>query len=77
MTKFVCFSADRCTIELTVDAITVGRAYDAGELRKLMVDNGVTAMDDFCRSSSIDFCEKEGFVPGGAQRIIDTALAKL
>ena len=77
MSKFVFFSADRCTVELTVDSVTVGRAYDAGELRNLMISNGITRSDDFFKSSSIDFCEEEGFVEGGAQRIIDRAIKLL
>jgi len=74
MSKFVFFSADRSTVELTVDSVTVGRAYDASELCKLLISNGITRLDDFFKSSSIDFCEEEGFVEGGAQKIIDRAI---
>jgi len=74
VTKFVFFSADRSAIELTVDDITVGRAYNAAELLKLMEDNGITTMEDFYLSGSIDFSEEEGFPPGGAKLIIETAL---
>ena len=77
MSRFVFFSADRSTIEVHIGDNFIGRADDAGSLRKLLVDNGVTLHDDMAKSSSIDFCEEYGFVEGGAQRIIDRALAKM
>lgn len=73
MSKFVFLSASRSTIELHVDDDFIGRADDAGSLRKLLQDCGISFTDNVCCSSSIDFCEEEGFVPGGAMRIIRRA----
>ena len=77
MSRFVFFSADEGSIELHIDQALIGAAKTVDDLSKLLIANDVSWNDMLSTSSSIDFCDEEGFEPGAAGYIIEEALAKL
>jgi hypothetical protein len=42
-------------------------------LARILMENSVSTADDIYTSSTIDFCEEEGFEPGAAEEMIDAA----
>lgn len=74
MSRFVFFSANEGSIELHIEQALIGTAKNAEDLSKLLIANGVSFQDDLSASSSIDFCDEEGFEPGEAGEIIEAAL---
>jgi hypothetical protein len=68
--RFIFFTAQDGAIVVSVDSREVGTARDAESLAGILMQNGITS--GYC-SSSIDFCEEEGFEPGEAAAMIDSA----
>jgi hypothetical protein len=68
--RFVFFSADQGRIHVSVDRQEIGSASCAESLAGILMKNGITS--GYC-SSSIDFCEEEGFEPGAAGEMIAEA----
>ena len=77
MSKFVFFSADEGMIELHIENTLIGRVSTAKNLRALLEINSVNFTDNISCSSSIDFCDENGFAEGGAMRIIRKAFELL
>ena len=73
MNRFVFFSAADGRVEVSIDQQPVGSASTAEELCGILMKHGVSAADDCYCSSSIDFCEEEGFEVGAAGDMIDDA----
>ena len=69
--RFVFFSAQDGAVLVSVDSREVGRAGDTETLAGILCSNAITG--GYC-SSSIDFCEEEGFAPGAAGEMIQKAL---
>jgi len=74
MKRFVFATADEGKIEISIDQQPVGSASTAEELASIFMQNGITAGESVYCSSSIDFCEEEGFEPGAAGEMIEAAL---
>ena len=74
MTRFVFATADEGKIQISIDQQPVGSASTAEELAAIFMQNSVTAGESVYCSSSIDFCEEEGFEPGAAGEMIESAL---
>jgi len=74
MTRFVFATAEDGKITISIDQQPVGSASTAEELAAIFVQNSVTANESVYCSSSIDFCEEEGFEPGAAEEMIEAAL---
>ena len=73
MNKFVFFGAADGEVTVSVDQQPVGSAATADDLARILMINGVSTADDLYNSSSIDFCEEEGFEPGAAGDMITAA----
>jgi hypothetical protein len=73
MNKFVFFGAADGEVLVSIDQQPVGSAATAEDLARILMINGVSTADDCYCSSSIDFCEEEGFEPGAAAEMIDAA----
>jgi hypothetical protein len=73
MSKFVFFGAADGEVLVSIDQQPVGSASTAEDLARILMTNGVSTADDCYCSSSIDFCEEEGFESGAALEMIDTA----
>jgi hypothetical protein len=58
-----------------VDA--AGILFAENDVTDALIDLGVNPGDDFYNSSSIDYCDEEGFEPGEARAIVDQALFDL
>jgi hypothetical protein len=74
MTRFVFCGAADGRVEVSVDQQPVGSASTAEELAGIFMQNGIAAGESIYCSSSIDFCEEEGFEPGAAGEMIESAL---
>lgn len=57
-----------------IDAAGVDREYIANEVAQAIKHVGGGADSSFLKSSSIDFCDEEGFEIGEAEAIIDAAI---
>ena len=73
MNRFVFFTAAEGKVEVIVDQQPVGSASTAEGLAQILMENSISAYDDLYNSSSIDFCEEEGFAAGEAGEMIDAA----
>jgi hypothetical protein len=73
MNKFVFFGAAEGEVLVSIDQQPVGSAATAEDLARILMINGVSTADDIYTSSSIDFCEEEGFESGAALEMIDAA----
>ena len=73
MPKFVFFGAADGEVTVTIDQQPVGSASTAEDLARILMTEGVSTADDCYCSSSVDFCEEEGFEPGAADAMIDRA----
>ena len=72
---FVFVNAKDSRIELHVEQQQVGSASSAAELALLFAANNITFGTSIHCSSSIDFCEEEGFAaPGDAAQLITAAI---
>jgi len=74
MSRFVFCGAADGRVEVSIDQQPVGSASTAEELAAIFMQNSVTAGESVYCSSSIDFCEEEGFEPGAAGEMIEAAL---
>ena len=68
--RFVFFTAEDSRVHVLVDHQEIGSASRVEELAGILMSNGITS--GYC-SSSIDFCEEEGFEPGAAGEMIAEA----
>ena len=73
MSKFVFFGAAEGQVIVFVDSRQVGAASTAEDLARILLENGVSTADDIYNSSTIDFCDEEGFEPGAAGDLIRAA----
>jgi hypothetical protein len=73
MPKFVFFGAAEGQVIVFVDSLQVGAASTAEDLARILMESAVSTADDIYTSSTIDFCEEEGFEPGAAGEMIDAA----
>jgi hypothetical protein len=73
MPKFVFFGAADGEVTVSIDQQPVGSASTADDLARILMENAVSTADDIYTSSTIDFCEEEGFEPGAAEEMIDAA----
>lgn len=77
MDRFVFFSATKGRVEVFIEDDSIGKADNSVSLSEILRANNITWQDTLAKSSSIDFCEEYGFEEGGADVIIDEALATL
>jgi len=61
-------------IELYVEQQRIGAAATAAELALLFAANNITFGQSIHCSSSIDFCDEEGFAPGAAEMLVTEAI---
>ena len=71
---FVYVAAKEGKIELTVEKEEIGTASSAAELALMFAANNITFGHSIHCSSSIDFCEEEGFEAGRAEMLITEAI---
>jgi hypothetical protein len=72
---FVFVGATDGKIELHVEKQRIGAAATAAELALLFAANNITFGQSIYCSSSIDFCDEEGFAaPGDAAMLVTEAL---
>ena len=71
---FIYVSADNAKINLSIDQKPVGSAATAGQLACLFAANQISFGCSIHCSSSIDFCEEEGFEAGAAEMLITEAI---
>jgi hypothetical protein len=71
---FVFVDAKEGHIHLSVDQKDVGRARTAPELALLFAANNISYGTSIHCSSSIDFCEEEGFEEGAAVDFVSEAI---
>ena len=73
MSRFVFFGAADGRVQVSIDQQPVGSAATVEGLAAVLMANQVAAGDGIYTSSSIDFCEEEGFEPGAAGEMIRAA----
>jgi hypothetical protein len=71
---FVFVDAKDSKIELYVEQQRIGAAATAAELALLFAANNITFGQSIHCSSSIDFCDEEGFAPGAAEMLVTEAI---
>ena len=71
---FIFVGADNGKINLSIDKKPVGSAATAGQLACLFAANQVSFGCSIHCSSSIDFCEEEGFAVGAAEMLVTEAI---
>tara|TARA_R110002153_G_scaffold36601_3_gene108022 strand:+ start:528 stop:761 length:234 start_codon:yes stop_codon:yes gene_type:complete len=71
---FVYVGATDGKIELHVEKQRIGAAGTAAELALMFVANNITFGQSIQCSSSIDFCDEEGFKPGAAEMLVTEAI---
>ena len=71
---FIFVAADNAKIKLSIDNKTVGSAATAPQLAVLFAANSISFGSHIHCSSSIDFCEEEGFEQGAAEMLITEAI---
>ncbi len=54
-----------------------GILFAENDVTDALIDLGVNPSDEFYNSSSIDFCDEEGFEPGEAGAIVSQAIFAL
>ena len=73
MNRFVFFAAADGEVLVSIDQQPALSAATAEDLARILMENSVSAADDCYHSSSIDFCEEEGFEVGAAGEMIAAA----
>jgi hypothetical protein len=71
---FVFVGATEGKIELHVEQQRIGAAASPSELALMFAANNITYGQSIHCSSSIDFCEEEGFEPGAAAMFVTEAI---
>ena len=71
---FVFLNANDSKIELHIEKQHIGTAATAAELALLFAANNITYGTSIYCSSSIDFCEEEGFAAGAAEMLVTEAI---
>jgi hypothetical protein len=71
---FVYVGATDGKIELRVNHHRIGAASTPAELALMFAANNITFGQSIHCSSSIDFCEEEGFAAGAAEMLITEAI---
>ena len=71
---FVYVAATDGKIELHVEQQRIGAASTPSELALMFAANNITFGQSIHCSSSIDFCEEEGFEEGAAEMLITEAI---
>ena len=71
---FVFVGATDGKIELHVEQQRIGAAATPSELALMFAANNVSYGQSIHCSSSIDFCEEEGFEPGAAAMLVTEAI---
>jgi len=71
---FVFVDAKDSKIELHVEQQRIGTAASPSELALMFAANNITFGQSIHCSSSIDFCEEEGFEPGAAAMFVTEAI---
>ena len=71
---FVFVDAKDSKIELHVEQQRIGAASTPAELALMFAANNITFGHSIFCSSSIDFCEEEGFEEGAAEMLITEAI---
>ena len=71
---FVFVGATDGKIELHVEQQRIGAAASPSELELMFAANNITFGQSIHCSSSIDFCEEEGFAPGAAEMFVTEAI---
>ena len=71
---FVFVDATEGKIELHVEQQRIGAAASPSELALMFAANNITFGQSIHCSSSIDFCEEEGFEPGAAAMFVTEAI---
>ena len=71
---FVYVDATAGKIELSVEKQRIGAAATAAELALMFAANNISFGHAIHCSSSIDFCDEEGFEPGAAAMMVTAAI---
>lgn len=71
---FVYVAAAAGKIELTVEKQRIGAASTVAELALMFAANNISFGHAIHCSSSIDFCEEEGFAAGAAEMLVTEAI---
>jgi len=71
---FIFVAADNGQINLSIDSKAIGSAATAPQLAILFAANRISFGSHIYCSSSIDFCEEEGFEEGAAEMLITEAI---
>lgn len=71
---FVYVAATDGKIELHVEKQRIGAAATAAELALMFAANNISFGQSIHCSSSIDFCEEEGFAAGRAEMLVTEAI---
>ena len=71
---FVYVSATDGKIDLHVEQVRIGAAASPSELALMFAANNISYGTSIHCSSSIDFCEEEGFAAGGAEMLVTEAI---
>jgi hypothetical protein len=71
---FVFVDATEGKIELHVEQQRIGAAASPAALALMFAANNITFGQSIHCSSSIDFCEEEGFEPGAAAMFVTEAI---
>jgi hypothetical protein len=74
MSRFIFATAEDGKITLSVEMQPVGSATTADGLVGILEEIGYSRSDSIYCSSSIDFCEEEGFEPGAAGEMLEEAV---
>ena len=71
---FVFVDAKDSKIELHIEQKRIGAAATPSELALMFAANNITYGTSIYCSSSIDFCEEEGFAAGAAEMLVTEAI---
>jgi len=71
---FVFVDAKDSKIELHVEQQRIGAASTPAELALMFAANNISYGQSIHCSSSIDFCDEEGFAPGAAAMFVTEAI---
>ena len=74
MANYVFISCNNRFVQVYMNEELCGEAGNTENLAEIFVENNITAKDDIYCSSSVDFCEEEGFEVGQVSEMIAEAI---